>query len=118
MDNRKKVIVTAIIVALIGVIGVAFFGMKYKNDMKVLDNKSGQNQDTFTGVISEINDGTQAVVSIDEGHNIRSSGDKVYVSLPEDKAFKVGDKIKVTYTGEVMESDPLQINQIKVEIIE
>lgn len=74
---------------------------------------------TFTGTIKEIN-GQSAIINVDEGEAIRSSGDVVSVrlSVNEDVEFKIGDRVKVGYDGEVRESYPLSINTIFIEIIE
>lgn len=70
---------------------------------------------SFTGVISKISEG-EAIVVPDEGEDIRKSGDAVtiYIGKEADK-FSVGDKVTVTYDGDIMESYPLQVRVIKVE---
>ena len=67
--------------------------------------------ETFEGVITELY-GQSALVSVEEGWPIRSSGDQVVVGLDEkqQKAAVPGDWIKVNYDGMVMESDPLQLS--------
>ena len=74
---------------------------------------------TFTGTVKEIN-GQSAIINVDEGEAIRSSGDVVSVrlSVNEDVEFKIGDRVKVGYDGEVREVYPLSINTIFIEIIE
>lgn len=73
---------------------------------------------TFTGTIKEINE-QSAIINIDEGEDIRRSGDLVSVSLSvnENVEFKVGDRVKVGYDGEVREIYPLSINTIFIELI-
>ena len=63
----------------------------------------------YTGEIIEIH-GNQALILVDEGMVIRSSGDKVYANLDANpnETFKVGDRVEVGYDGVVMESYPLQ----------
>lgn len=71
----------------------------------------------FTGTIEEISSETSALIVVDSGKILRSS-DKVTINLTkalEDATFEVGDKIKVSYDGEVRESYPAQINKISVE---
>ncbi|MBT7123093.1 MAG: hypothetical protein HN948_08825, partial [Clostridia bacterium] len=68
------------------------------------------------GVISEIS-GTSAIVTPNEGEPIRSSGDKVSITI-EEGAFSVGDVVKVEHYPEVMESYPLQIRMISIEKVE
>jgi hypothetical protein len=69
----------------------------------------------FTGTIIEKNDQT-VIVEPDNGEEIRSSGDKVSVVLPDNSLnLQVGDSVVVGYDGDVMESYPLQINLISIE---
>ncbi len=63
----------------------------------------------FSGVIEEL-DGNNAIVVPDESERyIISAADRVYVALPYDIEFNVGDKVTVEYDGELRESYPLQI---------
>lgn len=75
----------------------------------------------FTGTVEEDYEGS-AVVYIDEGYDIRSSGDRVTVDLDggdETIDVEVGDKVYVQYSGAVMESYPLQLqNQVSISIID
>ncbi len=73
----------------------------------------------FKGTIIEIND-TSAIVQVDEGEEITSSGELVSVSLSvnKDVEFKVGDRVRVGYDGEVQEKHPLGIKTIYVELLE
>lgn len=71
---------------------------------------------TFTGVISEIN-GTSAIIDVNEGEPITSSGDKVSINI-EEGAFEVGDVVIVEHYPEVMESYPLQIRMVSIEKVE
>ncbi len=69
----------------------------------------------FRGVIETV-DGTTAIVKPNEDQaHILSSGDQVSVSLAaSDSDFVVGDEIVVYYTGEIMESYPLQIDVVDI----
>ena len=71
---------------------------------------------SFTGVISEIS-GSTAIVTPNEGEPIRSSGDKVSISI-EECAFEVGDTVVIVHFLEVMESYPLQIKMVSIEKVE
>ncbi len=63
----------------------------------------------FVGTIIEVTN-LKAVVEPNEDETyIRSSADKVYVSLPDNSNYSVGDVITVRYDGRLMESYPLQI---------
>lgn len=66
--------------------------------------------ETFEGVITELY-GESALVSVENGWPIRSSGDQVLVGLNEEqkKTATAGDRIRVRYDGMVMESYPLQL---------
>ncbi len=83
-------------------------------------NLSGENSVAiFRGVIEEMSDSTATVAPNDDQEHILSSGDKVKVNLSvSDGKFEVGDEIVVYYTGEIMESYPLQINTVDVELSE
>lgn len=73
----------------------------------------------FKGTITEII-GEFAIVAVDEGEDIRSSGDLVEVNLSknQDVEFRVGDRVRVGYKGEIQEKYPLGINTIFVELLE
>lgn len=73
----------------------------------------------FEGTIKEIY-GANAVVEVDEGFPLRSSGDLVSVTLDKDAASaQPGDRVRVTYSGAVMESYPLQLgNQENIQLLE
>jgi len=42
----------------------------------------------------------------------------VDISVKNDEAFQVGDKVKVGYDGAIRESSPAQINTLSVDLIE
>ncbi|MDO4327593.1 MAG: hypothetical protein Q4E24_16480 [bacterium] len=86
----------------------------YEGDgQTVKDVRIGENIQKFEGTIKEIHGGS-AVVEADEGFPIRSSGDLVSVTLDETAASaKPGDRVRVTYSGAVMESYPLQLGKQK-----
>lgn len=71
----------------------------------------------FTGIIKEIN-GETALVTAKVFEN-QSKGDLfVDLSVNKNESFQVGDQIKVTFDGTVLESNPAQINTLFVERIE
>lgn len=80
--------------------------------------KFGELSKQFEGTIKEIN-GQSAVIAVDEGFPIRNSGDMVSVMLDENTASaQAGDRVRVTYSGAVMETYPLQLgNQIEIELL-
>jgi len=65
----------------------------------------------FTGKIKEIYDGT-ALVDGTRGKVL------VALSVNDDQTFQVGDKVRVGYTGVIMESNPAQIKTLSVELVE
>lgn len=78
-----------------------------------------QTEYEFEGTITEIF-GTGANVKVDEGFPIRASGELVSVSLAEDAdSAQIGDRVRVVYSGNVMETSPLQLgNQRSIQVIE
>ena len=76
-----------------------------------------QSGESFEGTVIRI-DESSAVVEPFEGEEIRRSGDEVSVSIQVDTALEVGDHVKITHEGPVMESHPLQINTISIEILD
>ena len=72
---------------------------------------------SFIGKIESINNDS-ALVLVQEGEEIQSSGDKVNIDISKyNGELNINDKIKVIYTGEVMESYPLQVTVVSIEKI-
>lgn len=65
----------------------------------------------FTGTVSSV-DGKTIMVTPNEGEDILSSGDKIEVTINTDHNFAVGDKVKVSYDGDVMDG---KVTATKVE---
>lgn len=103
LSVKRILILLLIILASISLIGCS------KNKAEV----------EFKGIITEIN-GQSAIVSADEGEEIRSSGELVEVDLSknEEVEFKIGDRVRVGYDGAVLEKYPLGITTIYVELLE
>jgi hypothetical protein len=70
---------------------------------------------SFEGTIEEILE-NRAIVQVEKG---KLTG-RVFVDLSvnETETFRVGDRIKVDYDGQVRESDPAQITTLSVKGIE
>jgi len=98
------------------VIGIIACAPSRANDDDIVVEPDMNEIVSFTGEIIEVN-GTSAIVVPNEGSLIRSSGDKVSISI-EEGAFKVGDIVFVEHYPEVMESYPLQITMISIEKVE
>jgi len=82
-------------------------------------NDNDEVKAAFIGTIEEIKDDKFGLVDVEEGE-ILSSGNRVSVNLSVNptETFQIGDKIKVEYDGTTMESFPLQINTLTVELVE
>lgn len=67
--------------------------------------------DEFEGIIEKRYDSGSILVKIDDSWDICSSGDRVTIQLPEElhASAAVGDRIRVSYDGMVMETYPLQL---------
>lgn len=59
------------------------------------------------------------IVEPNEGEEIRKSADKIYISLGKngDAIYMVGTKLKITYTGGVMETYPAQVKMVDIEVV-
>lgn len=62
----------------------------------------------------------QITIEPEENEEIRKSADKIVVYLKEDdgNVYELGTRIKVTYSGEVRETYPAQVDCISIEEIE
>ncbi len=79
----------------------------------------GNSVSIFKGVITELDGDIAIVTPNDDQEHILSSGDKVKVNLSiSDTLFSVDDEIVVYYTGEIMESYPLQIDVTEIRTID
>ncbi|MBQ6832936.1 MAG: hypothetical protein IJO55_00775 [Lachnospiraceae bacterium] len=115
----KKMIVVMLVVAAATMITGCQQVQNLKNEMEM--KKAMNTVYEFTGTIAEDYE-KSAVVHVDEGYPIGSSGTRVTVSLNVDDELldvQVGDKVHVEYKGRVMESMPLQLDdQISISVID
>ncbi len=75
---------------------------------------------SFCGVIKQVEQNL-FFVEPDESEEIRKSADLIMVGklkLDTNVKFEVGERVKITYDGDVMETYPVQIKAIKYENIE
>jgi len=72
---------------------------------------------TFVGSVSEVN-GRTIVVTPDDGQDIKTNGNKISVSLDRDHNFVVGDKVRVTYDGNITGTNPATVNATSVEEVQ
>lgn len=114
---NKKSIIWIIIILLLALGSMMAVRSINGNDME-------DEQHSFRATVLE-NKGTSILVEPVKGEAELSSSDKIVVRVPKDSAvledlskFTVGSKVKITYSGAVMESYPAQINATKVELTE
>ncbi|MCL2859105.1 MAG: hypothetical protein FWF46_00745 [Oscillospiraceae bacterium] len=94
-----------IIVILINVILSAYVLLKNN------DNPEKQ----FNAKIIEVHANGNLIVEPNENEEVRKSADKISVSGNPKVTWEVGTEVIVTYTGEIMETYPAQINTIDVQ---
>lgn len=112
--KKKPIKVALIVVAILVVLAIGMF-LGSKLDFNQDDNElPSNNQDNFfIGNITKIN-GNTAIISVTEGENVLASSDKISVDISK-YSFEKGDKVKVTFTGEIMETYPAKVNVKNIE---
>lgn len=95
-----------VIIALLTIIGCSNSNDDIKTDTAY-----------FTGVIKEI-DGNSGLVSAKIFEDNPEGDVLVDLSVNTNQEFQEGDKIKVGFDGNVMESYPAQINTLSVELVD
>ncbi len=104
MKNFRTIMIMA--VAIVMSLSLAACGSK--------DTAPDSSELQFSGKIDSI-DGDEALVTPDEGEDIRSSGDAVRINIADySKPLNVGDTVTIYYDGVIMESYPLQINLLGI----
>lgn len=88
----------------------------------------GEEGTTFEAVVLEIRDGSYYLVEPVAGSLELSSADRIVVytgdlssadAWPSEGEVEVGDVIEITYSGEIMETDPAQLGEVYgVKVIE
>lgn len=71
----------------------------------------------FSGKVIQVTEEGALIIEPDEGEGIRQSGTEVSVSPENDEEFNLGDHVMVTHEGPVMESHPLQVHLIEIEML-
>ena len=98
------------------------WSMKYddfKEEMREYEEKMTQVEYSFCGTITQIEENL-FFVKPDENEEIRKSADLIMVQklkIDTNVKYEIGERIKVTYDGNVLETYPAQINAIKYEEI-
>lgn len=121
-DTMNKRILIVLIILLILIIGAMFLsnlnGIKQSKNVEQ-DNRQEafEGESSFFGTVIESKVG-YVIVEPDESEEERKSADKISISLGEhsDVLYHVGTRVKVTYTGGIMETYPAQINAVKIEV--
>lgn len=143
--NKKKIIVGIFILVIAAIVGTLYiidlnrmkndepvffstWGYKYAPYIKKEETKT--NEYTFLGRVvdtlgiyeeiswvKDVPGSIQITIEPLEGEEIRKSTDKIVIYLKEydGNNYEAGTIVKVTYTGEVLKSDPPQVNYTKIE---
>lgn len=143
--NKKKIIVGIFILVIVAIVGTLYiidlnrmkndepvffstWGYKYAPSIKKEETKT--NEYTFLGRVidtlgiyeevswvKDVPGSIQITIEPLEGEEIRKSTDKIVIYLKEydGNNYEAGTIVKVTYTGEVLKSDPPQVNYTKIE---
>lgn len=91
----------------------------FKEEMRKYEEKMTQVEYSFCGTITQIEENL-FFVKPDENEEIRKSADLIMVQklkIDTNVKFEIGERIKVTYDGNVLETYPAQINAINYEEI-
>ena len=92
----------------------------YNNVYTLFERIMREEQYQFIGTIVEAHDNF-IVVEPEEGSNERKSSDKISMEINRPTSgindfYVVGNKVKITYNGNIAESYPAQIGAIKIEL--
>ena len=88
--------------------------------IKTINITNEQNLYSFCGTITKV-ENNLFFVRPDENEEIRKSADLVMVGklqIDTNVKFVIGERVKITYDGDIMETYPLQIKAIKYENID
>lgn len=132
MSKNKKIII-GILILIIIVIGIVItykliensvtnredfnFEVENINSIPVETENLGKKEYSFYGTITQVEENL-FFVKPDENEEIRKSTDLIMVGklkLETNVKFEIGEEIKITYDGDVMDTYPAQIKAIKYE---
>ncbi len=88
--------------------------------IKTINITNEQDLYSFCGTITKV-ENNLFFVRLDENEEIRKSADLVMVGklqIDSNVKFEIGERVKITYDGDIMETYPLQIKAIKYERID
>ena len=119
MNKRILIILIALLLVMIEALFLTNFRKVEKNNNAKLANRQDafENNSSFYGKVIESTI-DYIIVEPDENEEERKSSDKISINLGEnnDALYYVGTRVKITYTGEIMESYPAQVKAVKIEI--
>lgn len=97
---------------------IYFFPNNFKSIDSLWYSEKDKVEASFVATVLEIND-SSVVVQPEQDSAILTSGDKVTfgISKLNNIAAEVGSTVQVIYTGEVMESYPVQIHAVKWDLV-
>lgn len=118
---NKKILI--ILIVLLVVMIEALFLTNFKsikqgeNVEEIEKQKTFEMNSSFYGKVIESRT-NYIIVEPDENEEERKSADKISINLGEnnDALYYVGTRVKITYTGEIMESYPAQVRPVKIEV--
>lgn len=110
----KKIIITITIMVIVLLIILTILITQIEDDMPIVKKKEAY----FRGIVTEVYEGS-FLVRVDEWEPIKVSGSVVSVGtkLLEGEKINKGDYVEVTFDGKVMESWPLQVNELDIKIL-
>lgn len=119
MNKKILISVSLILIVLIifGILWITNFKDLKSEVSSTNTNKALEENNSFFGKVVE-SDTSYIIVEPDENEEERKASDKISIGLGEysDVLYAVGTRVKITYTGGIMESYPAQVNAIKIEV--
>lgn len=117
--RRKRIIGVLVILLVVGLT----YGCGHSSKRNGIGDRNtdfiNENETfNFTGRILEIIDTDSAIVKGVLIENNPEGKVLVDLSVNEDEGFEVGDHVKVEFDGPIMESNPMKIHTLSVELIE
>lgn len=108
---------TSLVLVLVCILGLVGCSQDKPNDNP--DQNISNELYTFKAEVLEVH-GESLMVKPEDGSNELSSSDKITFSIKDvfDEEVNVGDIVKITYNGIILESYPAQIHISKLEIVE
>lgn len=119
MNKRILIILIILLILIIGpMLVINLKGTEQSKNVE-LDNKQKafDTNSSFYGKVIESRT-NYIIVEPDENEEERKSADKISINLGEnnDALYYVGTRVKITYTGEIMETYPAQVKAVKIEL--